>query len=324
MNETPKAELRDFRQEVTNRMVELLEKGVAPWQKPWEGARIPMPVSQATGKPYRGGNALQLIVVAMERGYADPRWMTYKQASERGWQVRRGEKGTPIEFWGFKPTPGKEDTDDNTKQDDVDGHDQPQRRVIHRVYTVFNGQQMDGIPSFPILARQPVDIIEAGERILTHSGVIIHHDQADAAFYRPATDSIHLPRRDQFQDATGYYGTALHELAHWTGHTSRLNRPTLTHSYQFGDPEYAKEELRAELASLFLAAERGIPHNPERHAAYAASWIKALQNDKHEIFRAASDASGATDYLLNLERSATQEGEHSYRVREAKTAYRYR
>jgi hypothetical protein len=103
-------------------------------------------------------------------------------------------------------------------------------------------------------------------------------------------------------DAAGYYGTALHELAHWSGHPSRLDRPTLTDSYRFGDVNYAKEELRAELASVFLAAHRGIPHHPEQHAAYVNSWIGALKRDKNEIFRAAHDASKATDFILALER----------------------
>ena len=109
-------------------------------------------------------------------------------------------------------------------------------------------------------------------------------------------------RRAAFKEASGYYGTALHELAHWTGHPSRLNRQTLNESYRFGDLNYAKEELRAELASVFLAAERGIPHDPAQHAAYVGSWVKALRQDKNEIFRAAHDASSATDYLLTLER----------------------
>src|SRR5262249_52563732 len=130
----------------------------------------------------------------------------------------------------------------------------------------------------------------------------ISHDQSDRAFYSRANDSIHLPAKASFKDAAGYYGTALHELAHWSGHPSRLNRATLNDSYQFGDVNYAKEELRAELASVFLAAERGIPHDPEQHAAYVGAWIQGLRQDKHEIFRAAHDASTATDFLLALER----------------------
>src|SRR5580704_8914233 len=123
------------------------------------------------------------------------------------------------------------------------------------------------------------------------------------------TASICRPK--ELSKSAGYYGTALHELAHWSGHFSRLNRPTLTESYRFGDTNYAREELRAELASVFLAAERGIPHDPEQHAAYVENWIQALQQDKHEIFRAAHDASAITDYLLAFERERLVEAERS-------------
>ena len=128
--------------------------------------------------------------------------------------------------------------------------------------------------------------------------------QIDNAFYNRRSDSIHLPPKDAFKDASGYYGTALHELAHWTGHPSRLNRATLSDSYRFGDLNYAKEELRAELASVFMAAELGVPHDPANHAAYVGSWIKALRDDRNEIFRAAHEASSATDLVLSLGREA--------------------
>src|SRR5579864_2413423 len=176
------------------------------------------------------------------------------------------------------------------------------QRLIHRVYTVFNAKQIDGIPEYQPKQRSPFEAVQAGERILANSGARIEHNQLDNAFYNRRSDSIHLPPKDAFKDAPGYYGTALHELAHWTGHPLRLNRPTLTESYRFGDVNYAKEELRAELASVFLAAQRGIPHDPAQHAAYVNSWIGALKRDKNEIFRAAHDASAATDFILALER----------------------
>lgn len=144
--------------------------------------------------------------------------------------------------------------------------------------------------------------MQSAESILENSRAKLQHDQADRAFYNRSSDSIHLPPKEAFKDAAGYYGTALHELAHWSGHPTRLARATLNESYRFGDPNYAKEELRAELASVFLAAERGIPHDPAQHAAYVGSWIKTLREDKNEIFRAAHDASAATDYLLSVER----------------------
>jgi antirestriction protein ArdC len=299
---------RDFRQEVTDRIINMLENGVAPWQKPWNpAASLDMPMNPTTGKAYRGGNAIHLMATGLSHGYGDPRWMTYKQAASLAWQVRKGEKGTQIEFWEVKT--GRETRSEPVRADDGDGS-QPAdelgavrgNRLIHRVYTVFNAKQIEGIPEWTPNERSVFEVVEAAEQILKNSGATIHHDQPDRAFYNRLADSIHLPPKRAFKDAAGYYGTALHELAHWSGHPSRLNRATLTESYRFGDISYAKEELRAELASVFLAAERGIPHDPEQHTAYVGSWIKTLKEDKNEIFRAAHDASGAADFLLALER----------------------
>ncbi len=296
---------RDFRQEVTDSIVQMLDKGVAPWQKPWEANALVMPLNPTSERAYRGGNAIHLMAAALRNGFEDPRWMTYKQAADQGWQVRRGEKGTQIEFWEIKTqdtskSPGSATGTDVAGTKGTTEADRP--RYIHRVYTVFNAKQIDNVPPFTPPKRSELEIVQAGESILSGSGAKIAHDQSDRAYYNRAQDSIHLPDKNSFQEASGYYGTALHELAHWSGHPSRLNRQTLNESYRFGDLNYAKEELRAELASVFLAAERGIPHDPEQHAAYVGSWVKALKQDKNEIFRAAHDASAATDFLLALER----------------------
>jgi antirestriction protein ArdC len=300
---TPVPPKRDFRQEVTDRIITMLEDGVAPWQKPWNPAEgsVGMPFNPTTERSYRGGNAIHLMATGIRQGYDDPRWMTYKQAADRGWQVRRGEKGTHIEFWEVKAV------SKGQRQPDSGAGDQAERenrgtRLMHRVYTVFNAKQIEGVPPHQPKRRTLFEVVQSAESILENSGAKIQHDQADRAFYNRSSDSIHLPAKEAFKDAAGYYGTALHELAHWSGHPSRLARATLNESYRFGDPNYAKEELRAELASVFLAAERGIPHDPAQHAAYVGSWIKSLREDKNEIFRAAHDASAAADYLLSLER----------------------
>ena len=304
---------RDFRQEVTDGIVQMLEKGVAPWQKPWEPgvSSLSVPFNPTSERAYRGGNAIHLMATGLKNGYEDPRWMTYKQAADQGWQVRRGEKGTQIEFWEIKPAESEDQSGGPGNRNGADSaNGNPDKsRFIHRVYTVFNAKQIENIPEYAPARRSEFEAIQAGEQILANSGAKIAHDQPDRAFYSRAQDSIHLPPRDAFKEPAGYYGTALHELAHWTGHPSRLNRPTLNESYRFGDLNYAKEELRAELASVFLAAERGIPHDPEQHAAYVGSWIKALKEDKNEIFRAAHDASAATDFLLTLERDRSKADE---------------
>jgi antirestriction protein ArdC len=293
---------RDHRQEVTDSIIRMLEEGVAPWQKPWESTGMPM--NPTTGREYRGGNAIHLMASGMSHGYDDPRWLTYKQAAENGWQVRKGEKGTHIEYWEAKAGSSEKSAEPESGKE---GQDEKARsQLIHRVYNVFNARQIEGIPPYERSARPEFEVVQSGERILANSGAKVAHDQRDGAFYDRRSDSIHLPPKEAFNDAPGYYGTALHELAHWTGHPSRLNRATLNDSYRFGDLNYAREELRAELASVFIAAERGIPHEPNNHAAYVGSWIQALKNDKHEIFRAAHDASAATEYVLRLEREASR------------------
>ncbi len=302
MNSRTPSIKRDLRQEITDSIIAAMEKGTAPWQKPWQAGAFEMPLNPTSGKPYRGGNALHLMVAAMRSGYEDPRWITYRQAQENEWQVRKGEKGTQIEFWQF-PKGKSEDLDDFR---DLPARDSKEK-FIYRVYTVFNASQIEGIPAHTHRVHQEWEAHQSAETILQNSGARIIHDQQDRAFYNRLTDDIHLPPRAAFKSAGEYYGTALHELAHFSGAESRLNRETLNESYRFGDPNYAKEELRAELASVFLMAERGIPHNPDSHAAYIGSWMKSLQDDKNEIFRAARDAHRAADLLLALEHCKTMD-----------------
>jgi antirestriction protein ArdC len=302
MNFKTQSVKRDLRQEITDSIIAALEKGIAPWQKPWQAGAFEMPLNPTTGKLYRGGNALHLMITGMRNSFEDPRWITYRQAQENGWQVRKGEKGTQIEFWQFpkNQAEGHEESRDTDPESSRD-------RFIYRVYTVFNGNQIDGIPAYASRMRQEWEIVQGAEAILLNSGATILHDQPDRAFYNRITDTIHLPPRAAFDSAANYYGTALHETAHWTGAPQRLNRETLNNSHGFGDNEYAKEELRAELASVFLMAERGIPQNPDSHAAYVGSWLASLRDDKNEIFRAARDAHKAADLLLALEHCKTMD-----------------
>jgi putative DNA primase/helicase len=285
---------RDYRQELTDRIIQALEDGTAPWQKPWAGGIAELPFNPVSGTVYRGGNVLAL----MDRGFVDPRWCTYRQAEERGWQVRKGERSTGIEFWKFY--------DDGERIDPETGEIEKVRikrdNPIVRYANVFNASQMDNVPEY--VADQPQWAPqEVAERILSASGVPIHHDQIKRAFYRPATDDIHLPPRNAFESSLNYYGIALHELGHATGHEDRLNRNLST---EFGSEDYAKEELRAELASMFMAHRLGIPFDTESHAAYVGSWIQALKNDKNEIFRAARDAEKITEYVLALANEQVQ------------------
>ena len=159
---------RDLRQEITDDIITALEKGVAPWQKPWQAGAFEMPLNPTSGKPYRGGNAIHLMMSGMREGFEDPRWITYRQAQENGWQIRRGEKGTQIEFWQFpKNKPGGfEKSKDDTPESSRDG-------FIYRVYTVFNASQIDGIPEHTPRMRQEWEIVQGAEAILQNSGARI-------------------------------------------------------------------------------------------------------------------------------------------------------
>lgn len=290
---------KPFHEQVAEKLIEQLKAGTAPWQKPWEpgnpGSLIP--INPTTGKRYKGINAIQL----MSQGHSDQRWLTYKQAAAVGAQVRRGEKGTPIQYWKFSEEQTK--IDEQTGKPVLDAKGEPVKETVQlerpRVFfaTVFNAEQIDGLPPMQ-RKEQSWNAVERAEHILAASGVPIRHGEHDRAFYRPSTDSIHLPSKGQFPSADNYYATALHELGHATGHPSRLDRDLV---HPFGSEGYAKEELRAEIASMILGDELGIGHDPGQHAAYVGSWIKALQEDPLEIFRAAADAEKIQDYVLAFE-----------------------
>jgi antirestriction protein ArdC len=213
MNSASPPVKRDLRQEVTDTIIAALEQGVAPWQKPWESRAFEMLFNPTSGKPHRGGNAIHLMVVGMRNSYEDPRWLTYRQAQENGWQVRRGEKGTQIEFWQF-PDARHSGHEQSSEDSPASWRD----RLLYRVYTIFNARQIDGIPAHAPRVRQEWEIMQSGEEVLRSSGARISHDQADRAFYNRRSDSIHLLPKAAFKTPGDYYGTALYELAHWTGH----------------------------------------------------------------------------------------------------------
>ncbi|MGE5153073.1 MAG: ArdC family protein [Bdellovibrio bacteriovorus] len=286
-----------YYEQVANKLIEQLEAGTAPWQKPWEPGSIHLPHNPVSGTRYKGSNVLWLEM----QGRGDPRWMTYKQANSVDAQVRRGEKGTLVQYWKL--------TDQIPVKDErgkpvLDGEGNKVYRNVQldkpKVFSavVFNAEQIDGLP--PLQIKTPDwDRHERAESVLQASGVEIRHDQQDRAFYRPATDRIHLPTRDSFKSADTYYSTALHELGHASGHPTRLDRDL---AHPFGSVGYAKEELRAEIASLMIGDRLGIGHDPGQHAAYVKSWVQVLKEDPKEILRASRDADKISGYVLGLEK----------------------
>jgi antirestriction protein ArdC len=286
-------ERRDHCQEVTDRIVAALESGTKPWQRPWDQALAggpAMPINAATGKRYHGINVLVLAMSAFAFGNGDPRFCSYKQANDRGWQVRRGEKGTTVFF--FKRL---EVVDSDASPDAEDGR---KSFPLLRSYTVFNGAQLDGIPPYvaPELVATPWRRPEAAELILQNSGAHVRIG-GDKAFYSPSLDFIQIPADNSFISPQSWASVMLHELAHWSGAPNRLNREIKN---RFGSDKYALEELRAELASVFIGAELGLPCDIPNHASYVASWIDTLRQDEREIFRAAADAQRIADLLLSF------------------------
>jgi len=295
---------KDYIEEVAARIIDQLKQGTAPWVKPWEPGAQVAPYNQATGKPYRGMNNLLLTM----SGHADPRWMTYKQAAEIGGQVRKGEKGTQLHFWKFEEERAVRD-DAGRPVLNEDGTPKVIKAKLETPrsfpFFVFNAAQIDGLPPLaPRISNPEPERHERAETILKNSGATIHHVAGDRAYYRPGTDSITLPERRQFKSPDGYYATALHELGHWTGHPSRLDRDL---SNPFGSEAYAREELRAEIASYLLGERLEIGHDPGQHMAYIGSWIKTLQEDPREIFRAAADAERIVQFVTGFEHEQVRE-----------------
>src|SRR5215475_8687660 len=197
--ESPATPRRDYRQEVTNQIIEMLEKGTAPWQTPWEPGVLQIPFNPTSNRAYRGGNALHLMAVGARNGYDDPRWLTYRQAQESGWQVRKGEKGSQIEFWQFDAPskPGPDPDGPSSQNSDHSENHSP----IHRVYPVFNAKQIDGISDYVPKRPQEWEVVETGESILQNSGAQFLHDQQNHAFYHRVLDAIHLPHKEAFHSA---------------------------------------------------------------------------------------------------------------------------
>jgi antirestriction protein ArdC len=281
--------MRDLYAEVTARIVAELERGAAPWVKPWSAmAGMNTPCNAATNRPYAGTNVV-LLWMAANAGYRTPRYLTFKQALELGGNVRKGEHGTKVCF---------------VKQlqvADRSGEEGDTRIVpMMREYTVFNVDQCEGLPD-RVLTLGEVKVRNTDERdakideFLGSSGVEIREGMGEA-YYRPGADFISLPRFEAFKSAATFYATAFHELGHATGHKSRLDRDLRS---RFGEKAYAAEELIAELCAAFLCAEFSLD-GELRHAGYIQSWIGLLKDDRRAFFTACSKAQAAADYLRGL------------------------
>lgn len=287
----------DVYERITAAIVASLEAGVKPWHQPWNvehaAGRITRPL-RGNGVPYRGINVLTLWGEAVAKGFGAPIWLTFKQAQELGAHVRKGERGSPV-VYAATITRTEEDTDT--------GRETERDIPFMKGYTVFNVEQIEGLPAH--YYAQPAPRIEGMARIAAADAFVsatrasIRHGGNRAA-YSLATDHICMPPFEAFEHPEAYYATLIHELTHWTRHPSRLDRDL--GRKRFGDEGYAMEELVAELGAAFVLADLDLAPQPrDEHASYIASWLEVLKNDKRAIFTAAAHAQRAADYLNGLQ-----------------------
>lgn len=283
--------------EVTAQIIAELEAGRIPWVQPWGGAGCgpALPRNALTARSYSGVNVLILWGAVIENGWPSQSWLTFKQAEAAGGRVTKGERGTTV-VYADRFIPDAEKTRARETGDDA------KAVPFLKRFTVFNVAQCEGLREG--LAADPAplpdrEIVPVAESIIAASGVDFRIG-GDKAFYAPALDYVQVPPQPAFFAQINYYRTALHELSHATGHRSRLNRDQ---SHGFGSKDYAREELIAEMGSAFLCAALGIVPTV-RHADYLAAWLDVLRGDNRAIFRAASAASKAADWLLMRQRDA--------------------
>lgn len=269
-------------QEVTDTIISALESNVAPWIKPWKTTNNGVLRNATTNRPYRGINTLLLTVSSITSGYADPRWLTYKNAQSLGGTVSKGQKGTKIIFWNFIET------------DDPNNPSTKQTIPYARAYTVFNVEQCENVKVESISTHVIPDseINDLAQSIVTIADI---KHAGNNAGYTPSTDTIILPPFDSFNTTNDYYSTAFHEIAHWSGSDKRLKRDL---KHRFGSDAYAFEELVAEISCAFLCAFVGIQIEGVQCVEYIDSWLKRFKTDNRAIFTAVSKAQQATDFIL--------------------------
>lgn len=294
---------QDIYQKVTDKIIADLEQGELTWLKPWSAGnmdgRIVKPLRH-NGMAYSGINVLMLWGAALEAGFLSPNWMTFKQAKELGANVRKGERGNPVVY-----------SNTITKtEEQADGSEEERKIPFMKAYTVFNVEQIEGLPDH--FYAKPEPVIDPAQRI-DHAEAFFAASRADIrhggnrAFYAGGSDHVQMPVFETFRSPEAYYATLGHELTHWTKHPKRLDREF--GRKKWGDEGYAREELVAELGAAFLCADLGLtPEAGTDHAAYIQSWLKVLKEDKRAIFSAAAHAQKAADFLHGFQKSETEEG----------------
>lgn len=300
-NDKSSSLLSERRKELVEKMISLMESGDFNNRPEWNRYAF-SPYNPISNAVYRGGNRLRLMVAALQNHYDDPRWMTFQQCREKGYKVNRGEHGVACEKWIFTRERTKKDDQGHAIMDE-NGHAEKETVYLgHPIcnwFTVFNAAQIDGIPELEMPAYDASQGLgETIDNLKNTSECPVIEKRQGRAFYSPSRDEIILPPRQVFKDEISFAKTLLHEMSHSTGHETRLNR-NLKHG--FGTPEYAMEELRAELGALFTESDMGLALTAEHyedHSDYLKSWIGALRNDPNELFRACEDAETIAERLV--------------------------
>jgi antirestriction protein ArdC len=279
-----------MRMDLANEILRRIEsKGAMKWIKEWWAQDAPY--NAVSKRQYKGINTLYLSL----NEYEDPRWLTFHQAEEQGWHVKKGAKSSRVEYWQFH---GKEDEETGAVKT---------TGVLSRYFNVFNAEQIEGIPALETAPVRETTSNPHAEAIAANCGVKIIHGGAQAC-YSPDLDNIHMPHQHSFFSDAAYYSTLLHEIAHSTGHPSRLDRSMCG---RFGDPAYAIEELNAELAASFVSKEIGVYPSSEdlanhldNHAAYIKSWQSRISKDRKVFLNAVSTANKIASYMRSFETKA--------------------
>lgn len=313
----PSSDKPDIYETVTNKILEKLEQGHVPWQKPWD-IKTGAPCNLITGKPYNGIN----IMLLGSQGQDSKFWMTYKQCADKGGNVKKGEKGSTVVFWNFLDKKTGKSVDSDSEQVSTSADKIP----MLRYYTVFNANQCEGLDVKRLqqeldekdLGREHEDITPAQDIIDSYVDKPEIKHGFTRACYRPASDEVNMPQPEAFKTSEEYYSTLFHELVHSTGHENRLARRGSAEIREFGDEDYSKEELVAEMGASFLCARAGIENvTIDNSAAYIQSWMKALKDDKKMLITAAGQAQKASIYIAEgLGAAKTAEVELSAPVEE--------
>lgn len=293
--------LNKAREFLVEEFMNCLNEDKLPWEKGWTTVDMKS-FNPITKTRYQGINALILMLSSIKYQFNDPRWCTFKQASANGWKVKKDSKGTPVEFWSFYDKVNKQQITPEMYNYFIkhDKRDPKEFRMVARVYTVFNASQLEGIPPHEVVVEKMnnVEMNDFINSIKNNLGVK-YREYGNSAHYSPSQDEVVMPPRQAFKNQNEFDSTLLHELAHSTGHVSRLGRNLVN---SFGSREYAIEELNAEMTAVFMGQHMDIEMSESHlnnHKAYIQSWCEVIKNDSKVLFNAIKEAKKIADYLID-------------------------